>query len=175
MTTGSILLPIIGATLPDGSTNNAAARLQRVQGSASAPSPAFVQLLFDAAADQMANWTFRVPVNYASSPVAKLLWKANTTSSNTVRWGVRIAAITPADADTPNEHAFATSNEANGTPNGTEARRLVETSITLTNADSLAAGDLVTMQVFRNADDAGNDTCTVDAELVALTIEYTTT
>jgi hypothetical protein len=50
----------------------------------------------------------------------------------------------------------------------------VETSITLTNADSVAANDWVVVTVFRDANN-GSDNCSVDAELVAVSIEYTTT
>lgn len=173
MATATIICPIPGGTPPDGSTNNASAQPDRIKSSGAAPSPTFSQLLFDATTDEHWFWTFRMPVNYASSPVAKLQWKANSTS-NSVVWCVSIAAVTPADTDTPNEHASATTNSATTAVNATEARRLVETSITLTNADSVAAGDLVIVTVFRDANN-GSDTCTVDAELVAVSIEYTTT
>lgn len=173
MTTGTIILPIGGAVLPDGSTSNNPAQFQRTKSSASAPVYHFVELLFDPTTEESAYWAFRMPENYASAPVAKLQWKANATS-NSVVWGVQLAAITPSDADTPNEHALATTNTATTSVNATEARRLVETSITLTNADSLAAGDWLAVRVYRVAGD-GSDTCTVDAELIAVSLEYTTT
>lgn len=173
MATGSILLPINGATLPDGSSNNAAAQFNRVKSSAAAPSLHFVELLFDPATDEHAYWTFRMPANYASAPVLKLQWKANATANDVV-WVGRLAAVTPADVDTPNEKALGSANSATTTVNTTEARRLVETSITLTNADGLVANDWVTLLVHRDAD-SGSDTCTVDAELVSVTLEYTTT
>lgn len=172
MATGTLNLPVIGAILPDGSTNNAAAQFQRVKSSAAAPSLHFVELLFDAATDEHAYWVFRMPADYASGPALKLLWKANTTS-NSVVWVGRLAAVTPADTDTPNEKALAAANSATTAVNATEARRLVETSITLTNADSVAAGDLAVLLVHRDADN-GSDTCTVDAELVSVAVEYTT-
>lgn len=173
MATGTIILPIPGGTPPDGSTNNASAQLDRIKSSGAAPSPTFSQLLFDPSTDEHWFWTFRMPVNYASGPVAKLQWKANATS-NSVVWCVSLAAITPADTDTPNEKASATTNTATTAVNSTEARRLVETSITLTNADSVAANDWVCVTVFRDANN-GSDNCSVDAELVAVSIEYTTT
>lgn len=174
MATGSILLPIIGAILPDGSTNNAAAQFERVKSSAAAPSLHFVQLLFDPSADEHAYWTFRMPANYASGPVLKLQWKANATTGDVV-WVGRLAAITPADTDTPNEKALASANSATTSVNATEARRLVETSITLTNADSVAAGDWVTLLVHRDADNGSDTLNSNDAELVSVTLEFTTT
>lgn len=177
MTTGSILLPILGAILPDGSTNNAAAQFTRTKSSyassSSLPDAFFSQLLFDAATNEHAFFSFRMPTDYASGPVLKLQWGANATTGNVV-WEARIGAITPADADTPNEHSLAAANSATTGVNTTEARRLIETSITLTNADSLAAGDLVMLLVKRDAGNA-SDTCSVDAELSAVTLEYTTT
>lgn len=172
MVTGTIILPIAGAVLPDGSTSNAAAQFQRTKSTATAPAYHFVELLFDPTTEESAYWTFRLPADYSSSPVLKLGWKANATA-NAVMWGCQIGAITPADADTPNEHALGTTNTATTSVNATEARRLVETSITLTNNDSMAAGDMVNVRIYRVAAD-GADTCTVDAELCDASLEYTT-
>lgn len=169
---GYAILPVLGAVLPDGTTNNAAPRLQRVKSSAAAPAPHFVEAAFDAATDQHLSWVLQLPGNYNGSPVLRLHWKANATSGNVV-WGCRIAATTPADADTPNEHAFGTANTATTGVNTTEARRLVETAITLSNVDSMAAGDTIIVQAYRDADN-GSDTCTVDAELVSATLEFAT-
>ena len=174
MATGTILLPIIGAVLPDGSTNNAAAQFERIKSSASAPSLHFVQLLFDPTTDEHAFWAFRMPANYASGPVLKLQWKGNATTGNVV-WVGKLAAVTPADTDTPNEKALGADNSATTGVNGTEARRLVETSITLTNADSVVAGDWVVLCVFRDANNASDTLNSNDAELVAVSLEYTTT
>lgn len=172
MTTGTIILPIAGATLPDGSASNSPAQFQRTKSSAAAPVYHFVELLFDPTTEESCYFTFRMPTDYSSSPVLKLGWKANTTS-NAVVWGCQIGAITPGDADTPNEHALATTNTQATNCNTTEARRLVETSITLTNADSVVAGDMVNLRIYRVAGD-GSDTATVDAELCEASLEYTT-
>lgn len=115
MTTGTIILPIGGATLPDGSTSNNAAQFQRTKSSASAPVYHFIELLYDASTEESAYWSFRMPENYASAPIAKLQWKANATA-NSVVWGVQVAAITPGDTDTPNEHALATTYTAPAKP-----------------------------------------------------------
>jgi len=174
MATGTLILPVAGAVLPDGSTSNDPAQFIRTKSSAAAPASHFVEALFDATNEESIYiGGFRMPQDYAFSPVIKLLWKANTTSG-AVTWGVMFAAITPGDADTPNEHALGSANTQNTSVNTTEARRLVETSVTITNADSVAAGDLLFIRVYRAPGDAG-DTCTVDAELTAVSLEYTTT
>lgn len=176
MATASILLIPAAATMPDGATNEAAPAIIRNQSSfaagANAPKVHFLSLDFDATTDEHCFFSWRMPSDYASGPVLKLQWMANATS-NAVVWVAKIGAITPADADTPIEHVQAADNSATTNVNTTEANRLVETSITLTNADSLAAGDLVLLTILRDASAAG-DTCTVDAKLVAATVEYTT-
>ncbi len=98
---------------------------------------------------------------------------ANATS-NAVKWQTKVAAVTPDDADTPLEHAYATADTTTTNVNATEARRLTATSITVSNADSVAAGDFVQLLLFRDSAD-GADTCTVDAEVMAVALEYTTT
>lgn len=174
MATGTILLPINGAIPSDGSASNAAPEIIRVKGSAAAPAPHFVEARFDPSTDEHLHWSFRMPTNYASGLVAKIQWKANSaTAGHTVVWAVKVSAVTEADADTPNEHALATENSGSEDVNTTEARRLIETSITLTNADSVAAGDWVVIQLRRDPDNASDD-CTVDAELVGFSLEYTT-
>lgn len=175
MATGTLILPI-GAAIPSAETTSGSAppAISRTQGSEVTPKKHFLIAGFDAAADEHLYWSFRMPADYASGPVAKLQWMANATTG-TCRWGVQLAAVTPADVDTPVEHAFATTNTAGTATNATEARRLNETSITLTNADSVAAGDLVVVRVYRDADGtSGTDDLAVDAELVAVSIEYTT-
>ena len=69
MATGTILLPIGAAILPDGSASNAAPAVQRVKSSASAPTPYFLQLAFDATTEEQCMWSFRMPADYASAPV----------------------------------------------------------------------------------------------------------
>ena len=99
----------------------------------------------------------------------KLLWMANATA-NAVKWQARVAAITPGDADTPLEHASAAATTVTTNVNTTEARRLTESEITL-GMDGAAAGDFVTILVFRDSTD-GSDTATVDAELLAATLIF---
>lgn len=177
MATATLNLPISSAQVPDNSSGNACPQISRIQGTEANPKKHFLIAAFDPSTDEHLWWLFRMPANYSSSPIVKLLWMANSASSNTVAWGSRLGAITPADADTPVEHASAAATVVSTAANGTEARRLVETSITLGNLDSVAAGDLVFLLVYRDADDTAGagDTLAVDAELVAVALEFTTT
>lgn len=173
MATGTLSFQADAGTPPDGSSGNACPAFTRRQGTESNPKKHFVTADFDASTDEHLYFSFRVPANYASGPVAKLLWMANATSGNVV-WVARVSATTPSDADTPVEHASAAANSVTTGVNATEARRLVESSITLTNADSIAAGDLCVLMIHRDADN-GSDTCSVDAELINVAFEYVTT
>lgn len=165
-------LPVTAAVTPDGSTGNGAPGLVRVQGTESNPKKHMIVAQFDAATDEHLWWTFRMPSNYLSGGTVKLLWMANTASGNSVVWGASIAAITPADTDTPVEHAAASPTTATTAANATEARRLVETSIALSSLDSVASGDLVSLLIYRDADN-GSDTLAADAELITAAFEYT--
>jgi hypothetical protein len=167
-------LPIQAATPPDGSSGNAAPALSVMQGTESNPKKHFLVASFDASTDEHLWWTFRMPANYASAPVAKLLWMTNdTTASESCVWGCQLGAVTPADTDTPVEHAQAAAQSTTTDINTTEARRLTETSIAISNADSVAAGDLCFLVVYRDANAAGDD-LTSDAELITVSLDYTT-
>jgi hypothetical protein len=131
-----------------------------------------LQLLYDATNVEWATWQFRMPADYASAPVAKVQYKMASATANGVAWDVRLAAVTDGDATDVDAKVFAAANVASGTVPGT-AGFIDEISITLTNADSLAAGDFVVVYLGRATGDAG-DTATGDAEMVALAITYTT-
>jgi hypothetical protein len=171
--TGTVLLPIGAARVPDGSASNLAPAIVAVKSSASAPAPYFLQAAFDAAQTEQIMWPLRVPTNYASGPALKVQWKAAATSGD-VRWEGRLAAYTPGtDSTSLDAKAFAAANNTTTTAGATTAQRVVETSITLTNADSLTAGDFAVIYLARLGGD-GADTMTGDALVVGVALDYTT-
>src|SRR5688500_14204363 len=108
MATGVILLPIGAAILPDGSAGNAAPGIVRFQSTAANPKPHFLVALFDPTTDEHLYWTFRMPSDYASGGAVILQWMTNDVGAGeSAVWGARLGAVTPADADTPVEHAQA--------------------------------------------------------------------
>ncbi len=173
MATGTIILTPGAATLPDGTTSNLAPGMTVTKSSATAPGVYVTKLLFDAASEEWCVWQFRMPDDYASGPVAKLQWAAASATSGAVVWDVRVSATSPGDAQDVDAQDFASANTATATVPGT-AGHLAETSVTLTNADTLAAGDLVMVRVARAAA-SGSDTATGGAELLAVAVAYTTT
>jgi hypothetical protein len=178
--TGYLILPVGNATLPDGAASNAAPAVQRVKSSDTASStntpPYFLQLAFDAAADESAMWSFQMPGDYASAPVLDVLYKMVSAVTGAVRFEGRIAAITDGDSTDADAKAFATTNSAGDTVPATTAGKVGGFSITLTNADSLAAGDFVVVQLRRDADGTtGTDDAAGDCEVVSVRLSYTTT
>ena len=129
-------------------------------------------LAFDAATDESAQ--FRLPaLNYGSGNLTlKLRWYADTASSGDVVWSARIAAIT-AETDTQDieTKAWASAQSVTDSHLGTTGQRLHEASITISNLDSLAAADDLTLEISRDANN-GSDTMTGDALLVGAILEY---
>lgn len=174
MATGSILLPIEAATLPDGSAGNAAAQIQRHKSSAAAPSPHWMEALFDEGTDEMLMWSFRMPQNYSSGPIAKIQYKMASAVSGAVVFEVRLMAVSDGDAQDIDADSFATTNTSATTTVPATAGYLDEISVTLTNADSIAAGDFVIVYLRRDSDNAA-DNAAGDVEVIAFSLEYTTT
>ena len=122
---------------------------------------------FDATTDESAVFVGIMPeaASLGSGLIVRLNWMATTATSGNVRWGVQFErSNTDLDSD-----SFAAAVEANGAANGTSGI-LTTTAITVTDFDGITAGDVFRLKVFRNADDATNDTMTGDAELVAVEI-----
>jgi hypothetical protein len=128
-------------------------------------------LAFDASAEEAAFYKLQAN-QFANSPVLRIYWAADTATSGDVIWGCQIAAITP-DADTQDvtTDGLATAQTVTDTHLGTTARRIHVASITITNLDSLANGDIVFLRLYRDADAAG-DTMTGDALFLGARIEY---
>lgn len=173
MATGSISLPIGAAVLPDGSASNAAPAIQRVKSSASAPSPYFLQACFDAATKEQLMWSFRMPPDYASAPVLKVQYKMASATSGNVIFEGRIAAVTDGDATDVDAKAFAAANTSSATAVPGTAGHIDEISLTMTNADSVAAGDFVVLYLARDAAN-GSDTASGDMEIIGVALTYTT-
>ncbi len=173
MATGSIVLSPGAAILPDGSASNAAPAMQRTKSSATAPGVYFLQLAFDASTEEWCCFSFRMPDDYASGLAAKVQYKMASATSGGVAWDVRVSATSDGDSQDVDAQDFTSANVGTATVPGT-AGYLDEVSVTLTNADSVAAGDFVVIRVARAVADAA-DTAAGDAELLAVALAYTTT
>lgn len=175
MATGSILLPIGAAVLPDGSASNAAPAIYRRKSTAAAPTPYWLEAAFDASTTERLFWSFRLPADYASTPVMKVLWKMASATTGNVVMTTRVAALSDGEASTANALALANANVSAATAVPGTVGHIKAISISITNlpAGGFAAGDFVVVYLIRDSSDV-NDTATGDLELVAASLEYTT-
>ena len=123
---------------------------------------------FDAATDEAAIFSGVIPdyANLASGLKIRIAWMASTATSGNVRWGVQLMRCnTDLDAD-----SFDTATLATSAANGTSGIVTVA-EITATAIDSLAVGDTFRIRIYRDADDAANDTMSGDAELIAIEVQ----
>lgn len=126
-------------------------------------------LAFDAAADEAAQWTFVAPQGVTGALTAVLTLIGGAAGTNSTYWQVAVEAVTSADAtDLDSATSFDTVNTGNVAMPSTQGH-MVQLSITLTNADSIAAGDYVRVSIARDADN-GSDNFAADTYLLAAEI-----
>lgn len=131
-------------------------------------------LYYDASSDESAYWRFRAVAYGSGNLTLDIDWYADTATSGNVIWGAQIAAITPDDDSQDVEtDGMATASTVTDSHIGTVGQRLHRATITISNLDSLAADDWVTLRIYRDADAAG-DTMTGDAVLTLATLSYST-
>lgn len=130
---------------------------------------------FDAAADESAFFKFRA-VRYGSGNLTvDIDWYADTASSGDVVFGAAIAAITPnTDTQDIETDALATENTVTDSHIGTTGQREHRATITVSNLDSLAADDFVTLRI-RRIGSSGSDTLTGDAIVTLVGVSYSDT
>jgi hypothetical protein len=146
-----------------------AARLAEV----SRTSGRLLALAFDPTTDQTAVWRLIIPQGVSSTLTLVVSYIMASATTGSVRFQAAVEAITPGDAtDLDAGESFDTDNSAGATVPGTAGYEAA-LSITLTNADSYAAGDRVTIRLRRDADgtsgtdDAAGDCYVTGCELRA--------
>lgn len=128
---------------------------------------------FDAGATEGIQFVLPYVGSYGSGNLTcKLRWYADTATTGSVVWGASIACITPeTDTQDIETDAWATENTVTDAHLGTTAQRLHEASITISNLDSIAAGDYLSLRIQRLGTN-GSDTLSGDAQLVGVVLEY---
>ena len=129
--------------------------------------------LFDATTSESAQWQFIMPATYATTMTltATLLFAMASTQTGTltVKFGVSVMAVTAGDAADIETDSFDTVNTGTSTlDNNQTAGYLKSLAITLTNKDSVAAGDLVIIKVARDI----SGTATGDVELAGIQLSW---
>jgi len=126
---------------------------------------------FDAAADEFMQWTIAMPSDYDGGTVtAVFYWTANSTSTNSVVWGLQGRSYGDDEAFDQVWGTAQTVTDANKST----ARDLNITAATsaITLAGTPAASELAQFRAYRNADD-GADDLAVDAELIGVMVTFT--
>jgi hypothetical protein len=120
---------------------------------------------FDAATDESAVFVGVIPEGAALSSgiQVRLSWSATTATSGVCVWEVAIEKTTGHDIDSDSFDTAVTGSTTTDAASGF----INTTSITITTIDSIVAGDTFRLRVTRDAD-AGADTMTGDAELIAV-------
>ena len=116
------------------------------------------------------HFTFRMPADFASTLALIIHYKAGT-NTGAVVWGCDVMAASEDELITTD--SYDTANTVTDTVPATTGN-LGIVSLSLTNADSVAAGDWVAIRVYRDGDN-GADTLANIADIVALSLTYTTT
>lgn len=126
-------------------------------------------LAFDAATQETCYWTFVAPQGLSGALSVVIHLFGNAAGTNPTYWEAAIEAITPSDSvDLDSSTSFDSVNAGNVAMPATQGHQ-TSVSITLTNADSIAAGDYVRLSLARDADN-GSDTFAADAYVTLVEI-----
>lgn len=127
---------------------------------------------FSASTDQKVQTMIGMPKSWNEGTVtAQILWKdAATAGTGDVIWGVRALSVGNDDAM---DAAFGTAQTVTDTFIASGDLHITSTTAAITAAGSPAEGDLLIIEVYRDAD-AGGDTYTQLARFIGLRLLYTT-
>lgn len=127
-------------------------------------------LLFDDTADEETIWSLIMPA-FTGAVKLNLFISMASATTGAARWEVLVEAVTPSDAlDLDAAASFDSTNSAAFSAPAT-AGYMDKLSLTLTNKDGVAEGDLVRIKVRRDADGTtGTDDATGDAQLMKLSL-----
>jgi hypothetical protein len=126
-------------------------------------------LAFDATTDETARWSGVAPQGLSGTLTALVTYMMASATTGSVRFQASLEAVSDGDAtDLDAGSSFDTANSAGATVPGT-AGYIDQLSITLTNADSIAAGDYFRLALNRDADGtSGTDDATGDCYVLAV-------
>jgi len=144
------------------------APIELVEASVGGYDPAWYQALFDASAVEGRQWAKPIPPEYKDSPAIEFQGYMKTATSGTIVVNGYVSSIGVGAVVT--SRSFDTLNAATITVPGTAASSFMGT-ITLTNADSMAAKDHAIF-AFARQGTASSDTATGDFVLISAAFRY---
>lgn len=125
---------------------------------------------FDTTTSETCYWTAVIPQGWTGTVTAIISYAMASAISGGIAFDVAVEAITSGDAtDTDATTSFASVNTATDSSVPGTAGYMEQISVTLSNLDSAAAGDLVRFSLAR-ATSNGTDTATGDAYVFAMEI-----
>lgn len=123
-------------------------------------------LAFDAATNETAQWTAIAPQDLTGALTAIVTYIMASATTGDVDVDVSIEAVSDGDAtDLDAGDSFDTVNSTDNTTVPGTAGHIDQISVTLTNADSIAAGDYFRLRLLR---DAVSDTAAGDMYVLAV-------
>ncbi|MEO3860862.1 hypothetical protein [Acrocarpospora sp. B8E8] len=130
------------------------------------------RLKFSASADLAAFFYFNAHAYGSGDITCDLYWYALNATSNSVRWGVSLAVITPeTDSQDIETKVFATEHAWDDAHLGTTSKRVMKATQAISNLDSVAAGDACVLRV-RRIGSHGNDNLANEAGLIGVRLSY---
>lgn len=124
-------------------------------------------LAFDASTAETCYWSFIAPQGLTGTLTLVVKYMMASATTGKVDFEVAVEAVTAADAlDLDATTSFATVNTITAPTVPGTAGHMGEFTATLTNNDSIAAGDYVRISLKRDAADATNDTATGDCYIL---------
>lgn len=160
-------LPLASSIPPMSGVQAAALDLVESSGAGTAK-PVMYRLLFDKTTDEGRMWIFRIPRNYGSTPV--LTGSYHTTGANTskkINVNCQVACISDGDASRTAKVFAATNALDVNVPDAAGTEDIF--SLTIANADSMAAGDWCCLLLWN---DASGGTIGQDWALTSLSLTY---
>ncbi len=125
-------------------------------------------LAFDTTTSETCYWTFVAPQGLSGALTLVVTYRAASATSGTAAFSAALEAITDGDStDTDSASSFATANSPSAVTVSGTAGYIDQYSITLTNDDSIAAGDYCRLSLARNvsSDNASGDLQVLAVEL----------
>lgn len=131
-------------------------------------------LAFDASTDESCYWTGIAPQGFTGTPTLVITYMMASATSSAVGFQAQLEAVTDGDAtDLDAGTSFDTVNNSASTTVPGTAGYIDQISITMTNADSLAAADYFRLSINRDADGSAiTDSATGDALVLAVELRY---
>lgn len=129
-------------------------------------------LAFDASTAESCNWPFKAPQGMDGGWQAVITYFMASATSGKVDFTGAIEAVTPGDAvDLDTTDSFDTANTITAPTVPGTAGYLGSFTMTLSNLDSMAAGDECRFKLTRDAADGTNDTATGDCYIVSVELQ----